>query len=1139
MVSMTRFLKLESVLNKPEAFEKMLKMISKVVVFALLLLTAFHVSAAPNYIVVGYCPGYSDPSNPSYNFPANFATGIPWGDFSHVNYAFVTVGTTVAGMDDANAMAAALCNQAHANHVRCYLTVGGANGNTWPTTTGNAQTLANSITSLIHYQGVTFDGIDLDWEFPTNASVFDALVKQIRTNLNALTPGYPMSGKYPDESSMGFTMYLSPGSSVCGYDFATTNQYIDWYTDSGYDLNVGTTTGGGDQWNGALIDPTDYLFTNCLTDQMQLSIETVSNWYESNGTAAGTIPFNKMVLGMPFYGRNQGGTADVSDAVQLTGTGSGYNTTACEELYSGYSMDVAQSFCDKMNWAIGQQGMQGIAIWNLAMGLPTTASSGMTAIWNVVAGNSSCLTITTGCTGCTATPTPTFTPGCGTLVDNFESGSAQNQLGGYVSTSGGCTVNPTSFLPSAGYGLDGSTYGGRFYGSTTGCTYGPELLCALQPTGSTNYYNANTKGQNAVQFSLKVTTGNTSGPSTIYFGAEVGVCQSGDYQTTVVVPSASVGQQLHFTVFFSQLPLNYTSCTPALPATLDTTQLFQLYWEPAWTGNYDITVDNIYFTCAPTPTPTPTITKTSTPTSTITFTNTPTPSKTPTSSPTNSPTPTPSNTPTPSPTFTVALTSTFTATITPTKTSTPSPTNSQTPVSTPTPTWTTTTTNTPTSTLTKTSTPTLTNTITPPNTSTFTPTSTNTATKTATSTSTNTFTPTITFTPTNSLTPTNTPTITLTPLFSYTPTDTFTITFTPTKTLTFTATSTLTSTQSPTSTATSTPSLTNTYTPLFTNTPTDTPLFTSTPTSTPLLTNTPTNTLTTTSTATSTYTPIFSSTPTTTPTVTGTPTFTLSPTTTATSTLTSTFTNTPTNSPTPLPPVISSVNPPSGLTTGGYAVTITGSNFNSTPAVTFGGTNASISTFNSTTIIVTVPAGSAGSVPVIVTVGTQTSNSNTFIYLVPTATATPTFTSTLTSTATNTMTPTSTLTATSTPVVTRTFTPTATATPVNQVIFGSPYPNPIMTGTLKIDVTTPSGNGTITMDVFTIAFRKIVDHSFGIANGSVPGSTGNTTTIQWDLKDKFNVPAADGLYYVRVHVVGGSGSGIPETVKIFKVLILK
>jgi len=63
------------------------------------------------------------------------------------------------------------------------------------------------------------------------------------------------------------------------------------------------------------------------------------------------------------------------------------------------------------------------------------------------------------------------------------------------------------------------------------------------------------------------------------------------------------------------------------------------------------------------------------------------------------------------------------------------------------------------------------------------------------------------------------------------------------------------------------------------------------------------------------------------------------------------------------------------------------------------------------------------------------------------------------------------------------------------------------------------------MDVFTLTFRKITSQTWEIHGDQ---------TLQWDLKDLSGVVAANGVYYVRVHVAGNQSA-----TKMLKVLILR
>lgn len=85
-------------------------------------------------------------------------------------------------------------------------------------------------------------------------------------------------------------------------------------------------------------------------------------------------------------------------------------------------------------------------------------------------------------------------------------------------------------------------------------------------------------------------------------------------------------------------------------------------------------------------------------------------------------------------------------------------------------------------------------------------------------------------------------------------------------------------------------------------------------------------------------------------------------------------------------PVLTAISPSTGLISGGTAVTLTGSNFQSGATATFGGNSATnVTLVNSTTITATTPAGSAGAVNVVITnPGGQFSTlSNGFTYIDP------------------------------------------------------------------------------------------------------------------------------------------------------------
>ncbi len=88
-------------------------------------------------------------------------------------------------------------------------------------------------------------------------------------------------------------------------------------------------------------------------------------------------------------------------------------------------------------------------------------------------------------------------------------------------------------------------------------------------------------------------------------------------------------------------------------------------------------------------------------------------------------------------------------------------------------------------------------------------------------------------------------------------------------------------------------------------------------------------------------------------------------------------------------PTVTSINPATGVTTGGTAVSITGTGFLAGATVSFGGTAATgVALVNSTTITASTPAHAAGAVNVVVT-NTDTKNgtlTNGYTYTAPTGT---------------------------------------------------------------------------------------------------------------------------------------------------------
>jgi hypothetical protein len=70
-----------------------------------------------------------------------------------------------------------------------------------------------------------------------------------------------------------------------------------------------------------------------------------------------------------------------------------------------------------------------------------------------------------------------------------------------------------------------------------------------------------------------------------------------------------------------------------------------------------------------------------------------------------------------------------------------------------------------------------------------------------------------------------------------------------------------------------------------------------------------------------------------------------------------------------------------------------------------------------------------------------------------------------------------------------------------------------------------AGPSRVRWKVFTVAFRKILDHDEGTTSGG---------TLVWNLSDQWGTRVANGLYYLRVEIDG------PQLLtKVLKVIVAR
>ena len=629
---------------------------------------------------------------------------LPWNNITHVMDSFALPSATVGQITTAGLNGITLVTIAHGNATRAYMSIGGAfpaaNTTRFAASTSSAANITAFVANITNtVQTFDYDGVDIDWEFPSAAEKgqFMSFMQALYTAIKAMPAAY-------DGLPRGLTFFISAGGSLCGVDWPNIGKYCDVGIMSGYDYYI-------DAYNGPLSDPGS-AYGDCAGLTANGDIQGTFAKLTTSGMTAG-----KLALGCPLYG-----TPNEVSVIQLltNGTGLVYHTPQSEFSvnFSGTITygDNAQSFCDKINWALAH-GLQGVGLWEMSYAYPPTDPT-VAPLWATIGGTAACLALPTA----TRTPTPavvntvTFTP---TLT-------------------GTRSATPTATLSNT---------------PATTATFTPTLTGTRSATPTATLSNTPLA---TATFTPTLTGTRSATPTATLSNTPLG--------TATFTPTLTGTRSATPTATLSNTPLGTATFTPTLTGTRSATPTATLSNTPLGTSTFTPTL-------TVTRSATPTATLSSTPLGTLTFTPTltVTRSATPTATLSNTPlgtatfTPTLTVTPSATPTATLSSTppgtSTFTPTLTGTCSPTPTATLSKTPLNTATFTATMTLTQTPLGTLTDSPTVTESPTFSPGNTATGTPP----ATLSATPTSTPTFTSTQTAC---ACAPTSTSTASPTPLLS-------------------------------------------------------------------------------------------------------------------------------------------------------------------------------------------------------------------------------------------------------------------------------------------------------------------------------------------------------------------------------------
>jgi GH18 family chitinase len=270
--------------------------------------------AEPTKRVVGYFPWWE----------SGTISSIDYTQLSHINYFHIwpnadgSLDTTEINYDIDNLHT--VRNNAHTAGATISISVGGWGvSDDFPAMAASSSARANFVQNIVDFINIhNLDGVDIDWEPVDTETKKDSYALLLQDLGAALLP----SGKLVTVAVNGERMELRT-SAV---------NSLSWVNVMAYDLN----------WNNA-----EHSTYNGAIAALDL--------YENAG-----IPKEKLVLGVPFYGRNDSWTSDIKYSQVV----SSCNPAPSENYCDGYFFNGIDLITQKTQYVL-DNGYDGVMIWNL------------------------------------------------------------------------------------------------------------------------------------------------------------------------------------------------------------------------------------------------------------------------------------------------------------------------------------------------------------------------------------------------------------------------------------------------------------------------------------------------------------------------------------------------------------------------------------------------------------------------------------------------------------------------------------------------------------------------------------------------------------------------------------------------------
>ena len=276
------------------------------------------IAAAPHgdAVIAAYYPGGSASRYPVEKIPADTLT--------HLFYAFAVIRDGQCSLGpDSNAHFAALAKLKHAHpKLRTIISIGGWSAGGFSdaalTDTSRKRFVSSCMALFFDRHRGSFDGVDLDWEFPVSGGPKEIaarpedrhnmtlLMREFRRHLDALGKQRGRHFLLTAALPGGRMESAGPYDPAQSYELAAVAKILDFINLMSYDM--GTMFSPVASFNAPLREvPTDPLAPEL---RHWNSVEGAVDYYRAHG-----VPADKIVVGVPFYGRGYRVTSDANDGL--------------------------------------------------------------------------------------------------------------------------------------------------------------------------------------------------------------------------------------------------------------------------------------------------------------------------------------------------------------------------------------------------------------------------------------------------------------------------------------------------------------------------------------------------------------------------------------------------------------------------------------------------------------------------------------------------------------------------------------------------------------------------------------------------------------------------------------------------------